>query len=573
MDAKEMAQIITRLANESKDWFDLSERLKITIESQDSPLINFLFAFRYKIVNKSNIEYYDQFGPLGPIVTYENGTAFPIPVQMVDDDVLIAWDELFELTENPLVKSRLADLLWLRKWKERKAYLYAQAAIDSYCDVSMGKLEDTQIPNALGRALDISIEINDQTRKQKIISEIVDLWLSSERDFNHPPAMSLSFLGILLSLPDKDIPVETEGFIDQLILVYVNDPHILETLLTYKIMLVSEEEKKELIEKKIQIWVDEAEKNKEKGFVRHANLLHALELARDAGEKEVIQKITLKIQETPLETSDFHEFSFDLKIPEELVEKFFRPFRNSLNWEEGLRKFASQLPPSGNYENNREEIDRQLKENPLRFLVKKIIYDKNNLPIISSSSIEDSKEIALIRNETMMISGSVVLVPSIFKILRDKHGLPSSKKLIDSFTTTLISSDLAEVINESFQLYFNQEYKLASLLLVPVIESIIRETVRSIGLAVYTQPEGMKPSKVYGLGYLLHQLKERMDESWRRYIKNVLTEPLSFNLRNDICHGRLISPGIDEASLLIHIVCYLRLLEITHYEKEENDII
>lgn len=101
-------------------------------------------------------------------------------------------------------------------------------------------------------------------------------------------------------------------------------------------------------------------------------------------------------------------------------------------------------------ENNREEINRQSKQNPLTFLVKNIIYNKNNLPVITSSSMEDSKKIALIRNETMMISGSVILIPSIFKILKDKHGLASSEKLIDYFTTILISSDLAEVINESF---------------------------------------------------------------------------------------------------------------------------
>jgi hypothetical protein len=49
-----------------------------------------------------------------------------------------------------------------------------------------------------------------------------------------------------------------------------------------------------------------------------------------------------------------------------------------------------------------------------------------------------------------------------------------------------------------------------------------------------------------------------MDESWRRYLANALTDPLGVNLRNVIAHG-LGTPGTaDDAALLIHIACRLR---------------
>ena len=571
MDSLEIAQIIDDLANESTNWFSLSENIKRRIESQDSILINYFSAFRYILVNKENQEFYGQFGPLGPIITFENGGAFPVPVQFIEEEVLNAWDELLVLSEDSLIRSRLADLLWIRKWKDNKAYLFAQVAIDSYCEISIGRLEDTDVPDALVRALDIAVEINDQTRKGKIIDEIVSLWLKSKRKTQHPPKMSLSLLAILMSLPRNEIPNKTIEFVEDLLSLYENDPFILETLLTYKMRFVTQKEKGKLVEKRIQIWIDEADENSKTGFIRHANLLHALGLARDAGRHEKINEIIVKIQETPPDTLDFHEISIDLKIPDESVEHLFKPFRISSNWEEGFTYFASNLPPSGNYENNKMEVNRQLKQPPLTFHVQNIVYDKNNLPIIQSTSIEESKKIALIRNETMMISGLVIFIPSIFNILVKKHGVPSSEEVIKYFTTPLIANDLAEVINESIQYYFSREYKLSSLLLIPIIESVIRETVRKLGLAIYRGPYGLNPSTLYGLGYLIDQLKGRMDESWRRYLRNVLTDPLSFNLRNEICHGRIINPGVDEASLLIHIICYLRLLQINHSDNEENN--
>jgi hypothetical protein len=116
----------------------------------------------------------------------------------------------------------------------------------------------------------------------------------------------------------------------------------------------------------------------------------------------------------------------------------------------------------------------------------------------------------------------------------------------------------------AIQKYLNNENKIATLLLVPIVENIIREMAKKLGIAIFKEPSGVRPGAVYTLGHLLSQLEGRMDESWRRYLQNILIEPLSFNLRNEISHGLLINPGKEEASLLIHIVCHLRLQQIQY---------
>lgn len=51
-------------------------------------------------------------------------------------------------------------------------------------------------------------------------------------------------------------------------------------------------------------------------------------------------------------------------------------------------------------------------------------------------------------------------------------------------------------------------------------------------------------------------------ESWRRYLLNVLSEPVGVNLRNRIAHGLLTSASKRDAALLIHVACHLRLIRV-----------
>ena len=82
----------------------------------------------------------------------------------------------------------------------------------------------------------------------------------------------------------------------------------------------------------------------------------------------------------------------------------------------------------------------------------------------------------------------------------------------------------------------------------------------AIGLVVIKQPQGERPGGVRTLGGILSALEGRIDETQRRYLVNALTDQLGVNLRNTVSHG-LSGPGSrSQASLLIHIASYLRVL-------------
>jgi hypothetical protein len=57
-----------------------------------------------------------------------------------------------------------------------------------------------------------------------------------------------------------------------------------------------------------------------------------------------------------------------------------------------------------------------------------------------------------------------------------------------------------------------------------------------------------------------------MDESWRRYLVNVLSEPVGVNLRNRIAHGLVTRVARNEAALLIHVASHLALMGVADGE-------
>jgi hypothetical protein len=117
-------------------------------------------------------------------------------------------------------------------------------------------------------------------------------------------------------------------------------------------------------------------------------------------------------------------------------------------------------------------------------------------------------------------------------------------------------------------LFARGAYDDAAHALAPRIECTIREICRRAGLVVSREPIGPEPGGVRSLGHLLAALEGILDESWRRYLVNSLTEPLGVNLRNRIAHGLIGEAQAHDAALLIHVAAFLRTLE----SKEARDV-
>ena len=162
----------------------------------------------------------------------------------------------------------------------------------------------------------------------------------------------------------------------------------------------------------------------------------------------------------------------------------------------------------------------------------------------------------------MGISLWAVFAAEILDRIQGRHGVPDSPALTEFFTTPLMPPDLAERVGRAMLLHWQGQPDESAHVLVPRLETTIRTIARECGLATFREPQGAKPGGARALGDLLLAMKERIDESWRRYLWNLLCDPVGVNLRNRVAHGLLPKADKKEAALLIHAACHLSLVQV-----------
>jgi hypothetical protein len=159
---------------------------------------------------------------------------------------------------------------------------------------------------------------------------------------------------------------------------------------------------------------------------------------------------------------------------------------------------------------------------------------------------EEHVEGALAQHERDgIVIWSLIAADALTRIL-ERHGEPSEEELAPFFETPLIPADLARQLAHGVVLFARGAYDDSAHALTPRIERAVREICR----------RGVRP-----LGHLLAALKGILDESWRRYLVNSLTEPLGVNLRNRIAHGLIGEAQAHDAALLVHVAALLRTFE------------
>lgn len=137
--------------------------------------------------------------------------------------------------------------------------------------------------------------------------------------------------------------------------------------------------------------------------------------------------------------------------------------------------------------------------------------------------------------------------------------MPDRERLAEFFTTELIDREVAARIADGLLRFFDGDDDGALHILVPQLEAAIRATAARIGVVVIKTPHGGTPGGVRALGGILADLEGRLDESWRRYLANALTDPLGVNLRNQLSHGLHGQTARSDVAVAIHIACRLRL--------------
>ncbi len=291
-------------------------------------------------------------------------------------------------------------------------------------------------------------------------------------------------------------------------------------------------------------------------------LERALEVARTSGLAEEAKQLRSELGSISEEELDLKKVSSEIKVPTDEVERFVASFVKSDAWEDALTAFGAYGPPGGEPEEIDREVKRQMNEQPLQFLMTKIVVDADTNAAIFRATDEASHEVAAIA-ERRQFAARIwsVFAVDVLRRVEGKYGRPSREHLTASFTSEFIDEDVAERIACAFELWWDDQPDESAHVLAPRLEAVLREVARRLGLPVIREPVANKPGGVRSLGDLLYAMKERVaTPGWHGYLVNLLVDPLGLNLRNVIGHGLRAPIGHDDSALLLHAACFLRLL-------------
>ena len=257
----------------------------------------------------------------------------------------------------------------------------------------------------------------------------------------------------------------------------------------------------------------------------------------------------------------FKTAQFETEVDAEAVDEWVADIVGDDDLDSALARFGLQIP-TGDLDESRAFVEDLAAEYPLQRLVTRQIIGDYNCVLWQDSDLESQQEFDLYRYELQGI-----LFFSQLHGLQALHRIvsrypASAEVLTELFTTQLIEPAVAERIARSVELWQQGDPDAAISVLAPRLERVIRAACHLSGLRVTKQADTSRglPGGVLGLGVLLSSLEGMIGEPERRYLRCVLVEVTSLNLRNRIAHGQVDRATDTDYVILFHIACWLRLL-------------
>src|SRR3989440_1017092 len=214
----------------------------------------------------------------------------------------------------------------------------------------------------------------------------------------------------------------------------------------------------------------------------------------------------------------------------EEVEKHIDSFARAETWRDALIRYGLYGPPSGVFESNRDAVEEIAREAPLISLIAKQVVGQHMAPILKAGTEEERRDLDLTEYEALQLRAWAPIAAEIVHRIRVRHGTPERGELVDFFVTDAIDVATADRVADAVLRFWEGDYDAAAHVLVPRLEAIIRSLCLRAGIVVIREPVGANPGGVVGLGALLDDLNGRLDESWRRYLVNLLAEVVGLNL-------------------------------------------
>ena len=495
-------------------------------------------------------------GPYAPMIPpYEDGgPAYPAPLNEVEDEVLAVWAEFArDESLHPLVRARLADLLWARRHAPQQEWF--TTAVKSYVDLEATDVGILELVDGLSRAVDICKESSHLDLRVGPLEALSRL-ARDTLDTNGPYG---AVVGALRTLADNDHPCT--ALIDDAISKYGDVLFRMADLCEIAIRATSDQDRKQgLNRQRVHAFMDAAERSS--GLLRVHHLQAARVIADKAQLAEEVHQIAAMIENTDME-GQWHTFETDIPLDTDALRSEADSVVGDDDLSSALLRFAQRVP-TGDPEETESVLAVLASQSVIQALATKMVFGPEN--IVTRITSDDPLRLDVDRGEYNAQAIGLFAATSgrfVLDALHERYE-PDTEMVADCFTSTAVPPDLARRIAVSYQHWRNSDHISAVSVIVLAIEPIVRGICRAVGIhTTEARPRraGETPiGRVRSLGPLIEDLEVHIGPMFTTYLQASLVNRWSTNLRGLLCHG--LEEDLTEAqyTILFHVACVLRLI-------------
>ena len=414
----------------------------------------------------------------------------------------------------------------------------------------------------MARALEVLAELNDRKALTEAVASavvLVDDLLAQE--YPGPP---FGVVRALIALKPRDRPTDLDALLDRVVDRF-DSHHAKEGSLALAARATTDpRRRKTLLHRRLQIKVNEAETAE--GLTKVALLQRAVEFARQHGFASEAADLLKQLQDLPQEDLEFQAMDASVDVSTKAIQAQVDLVVGSHATDlfDALTRLGSVGPPGGSNDDLDEEVAQQESDHPFLGLIgRQVIGPETSAPNFIADDPQSKKLLA--RGQQRTIHAAFfgdLLFSNMLKEAAERYGRPSHDRLAEHFSTELIGPVRGERFARALELFWDGHYDDAAHVIVPRLESILRDVARRCGVTIVKPARPGVFAGVVSLNYVMSKLCAlNPDTAWLDYLEALLCDPLAINLRNNLAHGIVTRVGRIDAALAIQAACYFTLLD------------
>jgi hypothetical protein len=555
-------EVLTEALADRPGWLELARSVEAAANAQDSHGLRMLsMAFVYDLVTPGQSGRRASAG--GPYATMWESPdgSYPPRVPDVQEEVRNVWRFVLDNLDDPIACARLADLLYVAEG--RSAHVEGRRA--AACLVALTREPAwTALDKAvcIARAIEVQLELNDRDglgASTKRCVDLVDELLGQE----HPGPPFIALRALIALKPDRR-PAGLPELLDRAIEHFTGTRNEAAALGLAADAAVDSQVRSGLRRRQLDARLVEA-RNAE-GLAKVALLQRAAEFARANRLSAEAAAILKELQDTPQSELGFQSVEVSEQIPAEVIREEVDRLVGSgaKDLFDALNRIGAGVePPGGSNADLDAEVARQAEEFPLLGLFgQTVLGPESAAPHFIANDAESKRQVErgrLRRIHTDFTAG--VFLGPLLDTAVEHHGRPSHDDLAEHFATELIGPERGERFARALELFWDQDYDASAHVLVPRLESVLRDLARAHGITIVKPVSEGSYGGVISLNTIMSKLRAiEPDAEWLDYLEALLCDPLALNFRNLIAHGLIPAVGGGGAALLLHAACFLSVL-------------